>query len=90
MISTAVIPRICKIIEGGGLNAYSGRHIRRIIDFIEEIEASVEENNVKLQVSACMFVDDKSSSLCLKESPEIYHDDIPECCHRYGKPYQQI
>ncbi|XP_006462556.1 hypothetical protein AGABI2DRAFT_179259 [Agaricus bisporus var. bisporus H97] len=49
MISTAVIPRICKIIEGGGLNAYSGRHIRRIIDFIEEIEASVEENNVKLQ-----------------------------------------
>jgi GC-rich sequence DNA-binding factor len=55
MISTAVIPRICKIIEGGALDVYSGRHVRRIIDLIEEVDASVEEDNVKLQASACMF-----------------------------------
>lgn len=50
MVSTAIIPRICKVLEAGGLDVYSERHIRRIIDLFEEIEASVEGESVKLQV----------------------------------------
>ena len=53
MISTAVIPRICKILEGGALDPYSERHIKRMVDLAEEVEASVEENHTgKLQVSS--------------------------------------
>jgi hypothetical protein len=77
MISTTVIPRICKIIEGGALDVYSGRHIRRIIDLIEEVDASVEEGNVKLQASACMFIDGCSSSIPIIEPTQIYHGSIP-------------
>ncbi|KAJ3513492.1 hypothetical protein NLJ89_g2913 [Agrocybe chaxingu] len=47
MISTAVIPVICRAIEGGSLDVYSQKHIRRMIDLSEEIEASVESGNAK-------------------------------------------
>jgi GC-rich sequence DNA-binding factor len=50
MISTSVIPMICKIIDGGALDVYSLKHIKRIIDLCEEIEASLESGNVKFQV----------------------------------------
>ncbi|KXN82858.1 GC-rich sequence DNA-binding factor 2 [Leucoagaricus sp. SymC.cos] len=49
MVSTAVIPRICKLLESGALDVYSDHHIRRIIDLFEEVEASVEGENAKLQ-----------------------------------------
>ena len=52
MISTAVIPMICKVIDGGALDVYSLEHIKRIIDLSEEIEASLEAGNVKFQVSS--------------------------------------
>ncbi|CAA7262911.1 unnamed protein product [Cyclocybe aegerita] len=50
MISTAVIPVICKAIEGGSLDVYSQKHIRRMIDLSEEIEASVESGNAKFHM----------------------------------------
>ncbi|KAF9026128.1 GCFC-domain-containing protein [Hymenopellis radicata] len=50
MITTAIIPRICKIIEGGALDVYSEKHVKRMVDFTEEVEASVEPNNVKIQM----------------------------------------
>ncbi|KAF8171926.1 nineteen complex-related protein 2-domain-containing protein [Mycena galopus ATCC 62051] len=50
MISTAVIPRICKLVEGGVLDAYSDAHVRRIVDLSEEVEASVEPGNAKFLV----------------------------------------
>jgi GC-rich sequence DNA-binding factor len=50
MVSTAIIPRICKLLEGGALDVYSEHHLRRIIDLFEEVEASVEGDNAKLQV----------------------------------------
>lgn len=50
MISTAVIPRVCKLIEGGALDVYSGKHIRRLVDLAEEMEVSVERGSAKFQV----------------------------------------
>jgi GC-rich sequence DNA-binding factor len=50
MISTTLIPRACKIIEGGALDAYSDKHIKRVIDFVEEVEASIEPDNAKFQM----------------------------------------
>ncbi|KAF5375932.1 hypothetical protein D9615_008279 [Tricholomella constricta] len=49
MISTAVIPRLSAIIAGGALNPYSEGHIKRAVDLAEELEASVEQGNAKLQ-----------------------------------------
>ncbi|KAJ7244984.1 nineteen complex-related protein 2-domain-containing protein [Mycena haematopus] len=48
MISTAVIPRICKLVEGGVFDAYSEANVRRIVDLSEEVEASVEPGNAKV------------------------------------------
>lgn len=51
MISTAIIPKLCKVIEGGALDVYSLRHIRRAIDILEEVQASVDdEGSVRVQV----------------------------------------
>ncbi|GJJ15762.1 hypothetical protein Clacol_010040 [Clathrus columnatus] len=47
MISQAVIPRLCKIIQGGALDPYSTGHIRRLIDMAEQVEASVEQDGVR-------------------------------------------
>lgn len=50
MVSTAVIPRLCKIIEGGALDPYSAKHIRKLVDLAEQLEVSVESGNHKFQV----------------------------------------
>ncbi|KAF9077506.1 nineteen complex-related protein 2-domain-containing protein [Rhodocollybia butyracea] len=53
MVSTAIIPRLSKIIEAGALDVYSGSHIRRVADLAEELEASVsevDEGALRLQV----------------------------------------
>ncbi|KAF7364986.1 GC-rich sequence DNA-binding factor-like protein [Mycena venus] len=50
MISTAVIPRICKLVEGGVFDPYSDASVRRIVDLSEEVDASVEPGNAKLLV----------------------------------------
>ena len=51
MITTAVIPRLAKVLEGGAFDAYSEKHVRRVIDLAEEVEASIEPDSIKLQVS---------------------------------------
>ncbi|KAG5653109.1 hypothetical protein H0H81_002256 [Sphagnurus paluster] len=50
MISTAVIPRLSVLMAGGALDPYSEVHIKRAIDLVEEVEATVAEGNAKLQV----------------------------------------
>ncbi|KAJ6462024.1 nineteen complex-related protein 2-domain-containing protein [Mycena vitilis] len=50
MVSTAMIPRICKLVEGGVFDAYSDASVRRIVDLSEEVEASVEPGNAKFLV----------------------------------------
>lgn len=67
MISTAVIPRLSRLIEGGAFDVYSERHVRRVVDLAEEVEASVETGNVKLQVRPLMFTVRKP----LTSSPQV-------------------
>ena len=50
MVTTALIPRLCRILEGGGLDPYSATDIRRLIDLTEEIEVSVDRQNPKFEV----------------------------------------
>lgn len=50
MISTAVIPRLCKVVEGGAFDVYSHIHVRRMIDLAEEVEASLDPANPKFEV----------------------------------------
>ncbi|EPQ51044.1 GCFC-domain-containing protein [Gloeophyllum trabeum ATCC 11539] len=49
MISTAVIPRLVKVVVGGAFDPYSAKHVGRIIDLAEEVEASIEPDNLKFQ-----------------------------------------
>lgn len=50
MISTAVIPRLCRLLEQGALDPYSATDMRKLIDLAEQIELSVEKNNLKFEV----------------------------------------
>lgn len=50
MISTAIIPRFCKLIEGGAFDPYSAEHVRTLADVVEQIEASVQRDDLKFQV----------------------------------------
>ncbi|KAF8842200.1 hypothetical protein BDN67DRAFT_1038818 [Paxillus ammoniavirescens] len=50
MISTVVVPRICKLLEAGAFDPYSGKDIRRMIDLAEQVEASVGTDNNKFQM----------------------------------------
>ena len=52
MISTAIIPKLCKIIEKGGFDPYSSKNVRRLIDVVEEIEVSVPKTELKFEVRA--------------------------------------
>lgn len=50
MISTAIVPKLCKIIEGGAFDAYSAKSLRNVLDLAEQVEASIERSNQKFQV----------------------------------------
>ena len=52
MISTALIPRFCRLIESGALDPYSATDIRRLVDLTEQVEASVERQSLKFEVSS--------------------------------------
>ncbi|KAH7885246.1 GCFC-domain-containing protein [Phlebopus sp. FC_14] len=49
MVSTAVVPRICKMLEAGALDPYSAGGIRRMIDIAEQVEASIGTDNPKFE-----------------------------------------
>ena len=55
MISTVIIPRLCKIVEGG-FNAYSSKSLRKVIDIAEQVEASVEKDNQRFQVCFILLI----------------------------------
>lgn len=50
IVSTTVLPRLTKLVEGGALDPYSSKDIRRLLHLAEEIEVSVEKNHHKFQV----------------------------------------
>ena len=54
MISTAVIPRLCKLLEGGALDPYSATDVRKLTDLAEQIELSVERSNLKFEVNSLL------------------------------------
>ncbi len=56
MVSTAIIPRLCKLIECGALDVYSAKHIRRLVHLADEVEVSVGDGNAKLQVRILISV----------------------------------
>ncbi|KAL7280100.1 hypothetical protein ACG7TL_006515 [Trametes sanguinea] len=51
MITTALIPRFCRLLESGALDAYSASDVRRLIDLAEQMEASgVERQSLKFEL----------------------------------------
>lgn len=48
MISTAVVPRLCKVIRGGAFDPYSSKHVRTLIDLAEQVEASSSRDKYDL------------------------------------------
>ncbi|VDB84202.1 unnamed protein product [Peniophora sp. CBMAI 1063] len=50
MITTAVIPRIAKVIENGGFDPWSARHVRRAAELAEELEMSMSKMDLKFQM----------------------------------------
>jgi GC-rich sequence DNA-binding factor len=56
MISTAIIPRLCKIIAGGALDPYSAKGIQRMVEVTTEVEASLGADNAKVQVSGTVLL----------------------------------
>ena len=51
MVSTAMVPRLCKIIEGGGFNPYSMKDVRTATDLVEQVEIAVRDAaSLKFQV----------------------------------------
>ncbi|KZT09212.1 uncharacterized protein LAESUDRAFT_810841 [Laetiporus sulphureus 93-53] len=50
MISTAVIPRLCKLLEGGGFDPYSATELRKLTNLAEQVEASVEKDSLKFEM----------------------------------------
>lgn len=58
MISTAVVPRLCKVVQGGAFDPYSEKHVRRMVDLAEQVEASVgrEKYEASVMVTAMKIV----------------------------------
>ena len=52
MISTAVVPRLVRVIQGGSFDAYSAKHTRRVLDLCDQVEAS--STSEKLEVCMCL------------------------------------
>ncbi|KAG7445800.1 uncharacterized protein BT62DRAFT_950695 [Guyanagaster necrorhizus] len=50
MITTAILPRMCKLLGGGALDVYSAGDIRRMVNITEEVEASIEPGNTKIHM----------------------------------------
>ncbi|KAH9851709.1 nineteen complex-related protein 2-domain-containing protein [Lenzites betulinus] len=50
MISTALIPRLCRMLESGALDPYSATDVRRLIDLAEQVEASVDKQSPKFEM----------------------------------------
>ncbi|OAX42141.1 hypothetical protein K503DRAFT_790350 [Rhizopogon vinicolor AM-OR11-026] len=50
MISTAIVPLICKQVEAGALDPYSAVDMRNMINLAEQVEASIGQGNHKFQM----------------------------------------
>ncbi|KZO96889.1 hypothetical protein CALVIDRAFT_549520 [Calocera viscosa TUFC12733] len=41
LVSSAIVPRLCALINGGAFDPYSARHVRRMIEVTEQVEACI-------------------------------------------------
>lgn len=80
MITTALIPRLSRIIEGGGFDPYSATDIRHLVDLGEEIEVSVDRQNQKFEVRQCSSQDVSPSVLSLTPLPVWCPADTAQGC----------
>ncbi|KAI0260998.1 hypothetical protein BC834DRAFT_897632 [Gloeopeniophorella convolvens] len=62
IISTVVIPRLCKLIEAGALDPFSSNDVRRVVDLAEEIELPVEKTDHEFQMLFKNAVSDMKAS----------------------------
>ena len=51
MISTAIVPRLCKIFEGKAFDPYSANAVMRVLDIARQVEASIAVEHAKFHVS---------------------------------------
>lgn len=51
MVSTTIIPLLCKFFASGGVDPYSAKHMKRVVDLAEQIELCVDQKEAKFQVS---------------------------------------
>ncbi|CEL62527.1 GC-rich sequence DNA-binding factor 2 OS=Homo sapiens GN=GCFC2 PE=1 SV=2 [Rhizoctonia solani AG-1 IB] len=56
MTATAIIPRLSKLVQAGALDPYSAKHVKRLRDVVEQIEAIVLDDSAKLNplLGACI------------------------------------
>lgn len=67
MVST-IVPRMCKLVEGGAFDPYSSKHVRSVIELSEQVEvyATEEKINYLLKTVMTLFrqaIDDDIKSL---------------------------
>lgn len=55
MVTTAVIPRLCKLLVGGVFDPYSSKHLKKAIDVLEQIEMCVDRTDPKFLVRTFGF-----------------------------------
>ncbi|KAH9980300.1 nineteen complex-related protein 2-domain-containing protein [Lactifluus volemus] len=80
IISTAIIPRLSNLIEGGAFDPFSSRDIRRAVNLAEEVEISVEKGNYKFQMFLKAFLgvfQDTVNSLRSSQDPFLALDKPP-------------
>ncbi|TDL23255.1 hypothetical protein BD410DRAFT_787584 [Rickenella mellea] len=51
MISTAVVPRLCKVVQAGAFDPYCTNHVKVLVDLAEQVEASVGADKFEMLVS---------------------------------------
>lgn len=56
MISTAIVPLICKVVEAGALDSYSALGTRNMINLAEQVEATIGRDNHKFQVTRDIMI----------------------------------
>ncbi|KAH9179210.1 GCFC-domain-containing protein [Lactarius sanguifluus] len=80
IVSTTVLPRLSKLVEGGAFDPYSSKNIRRLLHLIEEIEVSVEKNHHKFQIlfnTVLIVFQDAVNDLTSLQEPFLATDSAP-------------
>ena len=72
MVSTAVIPRFCKIIEGGAFDPYSSLHVSRLLDLASQLETFVNVDHPKFHVGFPETLVAWSFTLAFQDDIQIY------------------